>query len=152
MLGAKIGAYAGVPFMAVISPFGWGLLIWLVGTRILKSEFGYLKAVEVAGLSAVLVALEGIIRSLLILTTGNLWAATSPALFISGFDPQSTLHGALALLNVMTFWILGVRALGLAKLSGSSFAKAAAWVFGLWLAYSGLALAGGAAARAIAGK
>jgi hypothetical protein len=29
--------------------------------------------------------------------------------------------------------VLGVRSIGLARLAGSTFAKAAAWVFGFWL-------------------
>ena len=37
----------------------------------------------------------------------------------------------------MTFWLLAVRAMGLARLSGVSFIKAALWVFGIWAAYTG---------------
>jgi hypothetical protein len=38
----------------------------------------------------------------------------------------------------MTFWILAVRGVGLARLSGVSVAKAVTWVFGIWAAYTGL--------------
>jgi hypothetical protein len=35
--------------------------------------------------------------------------------------------------NIMSFWALAVRALGLAKLPGVPFRRALLWVFGLWL-------------------
>jgi hypothetical protein len=38
----------------------------------------------------------------------------------------------------MTFWLLAVRGIGLARLSGVSIARAIAWVFGVWVAYTGL--------------
>jgi hypothetical protein len=40
----------------------------------------------------------------------------------------------------MTLWLLTVRAIGLARLTGASTAKAAAWVFGLWGLYAGLVI------------
>ena len=74
---------------------------------------------------------------LLILGLGNLYASPSLMLLVKDFDPQNTVHGLLAIVNVMTFWLLAVRAVGLARLSGVSFAKAALWVFGIWAAYTG---------------
>ena len=68
---------------------------------------------------------------------GNLYAAPGLMLLVKDFDPQNTVHALLAIVNVMTFWVLAVRAIGLARLSGASFAKAAAWVFGIWAAYTG---------------
>ena len=68
---------------------------------------------------------------------GNIYAAPGLMLLVKDFDPQNTVHGLLGILNVMTFWVLAVRAIGLARLSGASFAKAAAWVFGIWAAYTG---------------
>jgi VIT1/CCC1 family predicted Fe2+/Mn2+ transporter len=69
---------------------------------------------------------------------GNLYASTSLVLFVKQFDPQNTVHSLLSVVNVMTFWLLAVRGIGLARLSGASFAKAVAWVFGVWVAYTGL--------------
>ena len=48
----------------------------------------------------------------------------------------------------MTFWLLAVRAIGLARLSGVSFAKAAVWVFGIWAAYTGFFIGLGALVQA----
>ncbi len=95
-----------------------------------------MKAVEVVGLANMINVLDVIVRTLLIVGLGNLYASVSPVLLVKDFDPQNTVHSLLAILNVMTFWLLGVRAVGLARLSGASFAKAAAWVFGIWAAYT----------------
>src|SRR5512138_1699306 len=48
-VGAKVGPYLGVVFTAAVGPFWWGLIIWMVGSKILKGGFEFMKAVEVAG-------------------------------------------------------------------------------------------------------
>ncbi len=148
-ISGVIGAYAGPVVVAFASPFWWGLIFWLVGTKALKGNFSYLKAVEVAGLSNMIAVLAAVIKPLLILVTGNLFASPSPVLFIKGFDPQNPLHSLLAVVNVMIIWILIVRSIGLARLSGVSFEKAAAWVFGLWITWTGLIIGFAAAIKAI---
>ena len=143
-----ISAVAGAPVFAFVSPFWWGLILWL-GGKVLKGNFEYLKAVEVAGLANMILVLDAVVRTLLILVTGNLFASLSLALAVKDFDPQNTLHGLCALVNVMLFWALLVRAIGLARLSGASVGKAALWVFGIWIAYTGALMGLGAAARAV---
>ena len=109
-----------------------------MGAGLLKGNFPYMKAVEVVGLANMIGVLEVIVKTLLIVGLGNLYASPSLVLLVKEFDPQNTVHSLLALVNVMTFWLLAVRGIGLARLSGVSFAKAAAWVFGIWAAYTGL--------------
>jgi hypothetical protein len=92
-----------------------------------------MKGVEVAGLSGMICVLESIVRPLLIMVMGSLYASPGLALFVTPFNPQNPVHGLLAAVNIMTFWVLAVRAIGLARLSGAGFGKAAAWVFGLWI-------------------
>lgn len=145
----KFSMYAGPPLAAFATPFWWGLILWLAGAKALKGGFGYMKAVEVAGLSAMIGVLDGIVRVMLILLTGNLYASLSPILLVKNFDPQNTAHALLGLVNVMLFWVLAVRAVGLSKLAGVSFARAAAWVFGIWAAYTGLITGFGLAMKAI---
>ena len=124
-------------FGGFVTPFFWGLIIWLVGAKLLKGNFPYMKAVEVVGLANMISVLDVIVKTLLIVGLGNLYAAPSLVLLVKEFDPQNTVHSLLAIVNVMTFWLLAVRAVGLARLSGASFAKAALWVFGIWAAYTG---------------
>jgi hypothetical protein len=107
--------------------------------------------VEVAGLSNMILALNVIVKTLLILITGNLFASTSLALVVKDFDPQSSVHSLLAMMDVMVLWLLTVRSIGLARLSGASIGKAAAWIFGIWIAFTGVMIGFGAAVRAVFG-
>ncbi len=150
-LSYTIGAAAGPVLGAFASPFWWGLILWLSGTKALKGNFPYMKAVEAAGLANMIMVLETIVRTLLILLTGNLFAGPSLALAVKDFDPQNTLHSLLAVANLMLFWVLMVRSIGLARLSGVAVGRAAVWVFGIWAAYTGLLLGLGAALRAAFG-
>jgi VIT1/CCC1 family predicted Fe2+/Mn2+ transporter len=151
VVGAEISAVTWSVFGAFISPFWGGLMIWLVGTKVLKGGFPYMKAVEVAGLANMISVLEAIVRTLLVVWMGNLYASSSLVLLLKDFDPQNPLIGILAAVNVMTFWLLAVRSVGLARLSGASFAKAAAWMYGIWAVLMALMIGFGFAFRAIAG-
>ncbi len=148
MVAAVVSAVAGTPMVAFALPFWWGLILWL-GGKVLKGNFSYMKAVEVAGLANMISVLDAVIRTLLILVTGNLFASPSLALAVKDFDPQNTLHTLCALVNVMLFWVLVVRSIGLARLSGASIGKAALWVFGIWATYTGALIGLGAALRAV---
>jgi hypothetical protein len=147
-ISSKIGAALVPVFGGFIMPFFWGLILWLVGTKVLKGNFPYMKAVEVVGLTNMINVLDVIVRTLLIIGLGNLYAAPGLGLLVKDFDPQNTVHALLAIVNVMVFWVLAVRAIGLARLSGASLAKAALWVFGIWAAYTGFFVALGAIMRA----
>ena len=125
-ISAKIGAAIVPVFAGFVTPFLWGLIVWLVGAKVLKGDFPYMKAVEVVGLANMISVLDAIVKTLLIVGLGNLYASPSLVLLVKDFDPQNTVHSLLAAVNVMTFWLLAVRAIGLARLSGASFAKAAA--------------------------
>jgi hypothetical protein len=109
-----------------------------VGTKALKAEFPYMKAVEFVGLGNMVGVLAAIVETLLRVGLGDYFASPGLMFLVKNFDPQNPVHSLLAVVNVMTFWLLAVRAMGLARLSGASFAKAVAWVFGVWVAYTGL--------------
>ena len=51
---------------------------------------------------------------------------------------MSLKFGLLSLLNVTTIWLLAVRSVGLARLSGIKFLPAALWVFGIYYAWMGM--------------
>jgi hypothetical protein len=146
-IGATVGAAVVPVFIGFASPFLWGLIVWLVGVKVLKGNFAYMKAVEVTGLANMIGVLGSIVTALLILLMGNLFASPSLMLVVKEFDSQNTLHSVLAAINVMTFWALAVKAIGLSRLSGASFGKAAVWVFGIWVAWTGLMISIGAAIR-----
>lgn len=136
-LSAKIGSAVAPVVAGVITPFFWGLIFWLLGAKLFKGNFPYMKAVEVVGLANMVAVLEVIVKTLLIVGLGNLYAAPSLGLLVKEFDPQNMVHALLAVVNIMTFWLLAVRAIGLARLSGASLTRAALWIFGIWAAYTG---------------
>jgi hypothetical protein len=150
-IGYKISAVVAPVMAAFILPFWGGLILWLVGSFALKGPFPYMKAVEVAGLANMILVLSVIVKTLLILITGNLFASPSLALVVKDFDPQNSVHSLLAVVNVMTLWLLAVRSIGLARLSGASAGQAAIWVFGIWAILTGAMIGFGAAVRAAFG-
>lgn len=150
-IGLKVNMALMPVFVAFITPFFWGLVLWLVGAKMMKGTFGFMKAVEVAGLANCVMLLETIVKTLLIILSGNLFAAPSLALLIKDFDPQNSLHGLLAAVNVMTLWLLIVRAIGLSRLAVISFNKAALVVFGIWAGYTTFWLGFGLAMKALFG-
>jgi hypothetical protein len=127
-------------------------VLWLITRFYLKVPLGYGKMLEVAGLAFMIMALAVVVKTLLIVLTGNLYAALSPVLFVKHFDPRSPLHNLLTLLDVMTIWLLAVRSIGLAKLTGASFGKTATAVFVVWLVCSGLMIGFSLAMQAIFAK
>jgi VIT1/CCC1 family predicted Fe2+/Mn2+ transporter len=151
-IGMKVNAVMMPAIAAWVLPFWGGLIIWLVGKFALKGTFSYMKAVEAAGLVNMIVALDAIVRTLLIVVTGNLFASPSLMLLVPDWNPENNVHALLALFNVMTFWTLAIRAIALARLSRQSFLKSAIWVFGLWVLYTGLIFVAGAAGRAVMAK
>jgi hypothetical protein len=150
-IGYKISAVVAPVMAAFILPFWGGLILWLVGSFALKGPFPYMKAVEVAGLANMILVLSVIVKTLLILITGNLFASPGLALVVKNFDPQNSVHSLLAVINVMTLWLLAVRSIGLARLSGTSTGRAAIWVFGIWAILTGAMIGFGAAVRAAFG-
>jgi hypothetical protein len=148
----QVGAYVGPPVAAFVTPFLWGFIIWLVGTKALHGNFPFMKAVEVSGLANMIGVLDGIVRTLLIFGTGHLFTSPSLALLLTEFHPENPVHALMAAINLMTLWALGVRAIGLARLSGASFLKSSLWVFGLWATYTAFAIGSAAAAQAMPHK
>lgn len=134
----KVGSVAAPVLTAFLIPFGWGLLLWLAGAKAMHGGFSYLKAVELAGLVSMLLVLDVVVRTLLIVVTGNLFAGPGLLLLVKDYDPQNAIHGLLALANVTLLWTLILRSLGLARFCRVSFGKAAVWVFGMWATYTAL--------------
>src|ERR1043166_1066450 len=126
-LGTKITAAIAPVMAGILIPVWWGLLVWLIGTKAFKSQFPFMKAIEIAGLANMITVLEAIVKTLLILVTSSAFATPSLALLIKDFDPQNPSHGALSAVNVMTFWFLAVVAIGLARLAGAATGRAVVW-------------------------
>ena len=112
------------------------LFVWLIGRFGLKGQFGYMRGVEVVGLSMMISVLGIIVSMLLTVIYGDPAMKPSPMLLLSHFDNQNWIHVLLAALDVTTLWYLAVLSAvlsaGLAQVTGRGFARAAMWIYGLW--------------------
>jgi hypothetical protein len=112
--------------------FGSALVIWAIGVIFYKAGFSYVKAMEASGLALVILLVGSIVGTLLILATGKVGIALSPAVFLSKYDPTNPAHLILNSLNVITLWYLGVLAIGLGKLSRRSALVPGLCLYGIW--------------------
>ena len=149
---SKVGAFVAPIFAAILIPVWWGLIAWLVGTKALRAQFPFIKGVEIAGLANMIGVLEAVVKALLVLVTGNIFASPSLALLVQEFDPQNPAHQLLAQGNVMTFWFLAVVAIGLARLCTVSFGRAIVWVLGIWAGCTALKIGFAFAVQAVFSK
>jgi len=127
-----IGIVSGV----VSSPvrlLWWALVLWLLGRWILKVRFSFVKALEVAGLAAMIVVLGVVVTLLLTVNLANFFATPSLALLVKDFDAARKSHLMLGAANVFSIWLVGVMSAGLARLAGVPFLRAAWVVFGFWV-------------------
>ena len=134
-VGMKIGPYLAPLFGAFLSPVLWALVLWIVGLKVFKAKFEYMKALEVTGLANAIAVLGDIVHTLLVVGLGNMFASASPTLLMNNADPQNPTFAVAAVFNITAIWMLAVRAIGLSKLCGVPFVRAAFWVFGLWFAW-----------------
>jgi hypothetical protein len=108
------------------------LIVWLIGRFALKGQWGYMRAAEVVGLSMMIAVLGIIISTLLRVIYGNPAMTAGPMLLLSHFDKNNRVHALLASLDATTLWYLAVLSVGLGRVSGGGFVRAAAWIYGLW--------------------
>jgi hypothetical protein len=138
-LGQGIGIAAVPVASVVVATFWWALMLWLIGAKLLRGEFSYGKAIEAAGLVAMIEVLNKVLTPLLQLVMGTVFAAPTLVLpLVKNFEATNALHLTLASVNILDVWGVAVSAVAVAKLSGASFAKAAAWVFAVWLVWKAL--------------
>lgn len=138
-----VGGSIGIIFYSFVSIFGWALVLWLLGRWLLKTRLGYMKMVEVAGLSSLIIALSMVVGTLLCVIFGRLNAGLSLAMLVNDFDISNRVHLLLGAANVFNFWHVAVLAIGLAKLSGASMARTAIVIFAYWVLAELLLIAAG---------
>ena len=123
-MGAVIGSFVRVIW--------WALVLWLFGKWFLKAQFDFGKTLEVAGLALMISVLGTIVTVLLTVNLARMFATPSLALVVRDFDATRKSHWFLAAANVFSFWQVAVLALGLARLAGVPFLRAAFLVFAYW--------------------
>lgn len=108
-------------------------MLWFIGRVFLKTRFPFLKALEVVGLTGIILLLGIVVTGLLIAATGDATAHPSLSLLAGKLNPSHGLRKVLDLFNLFHLWTTAVLAVGLSRLTGVTFKEAAFWVFGYWL-------------------
>jgi hypothetical protein len=129
----KVAGSMAAALICFARVFWWAFLLWLLGRRFLKAPFGYLKALEVAGLALMISVLGGIVMLLLTVNLAKMFATPSLALVVADFDATRKSHLLIGAANLFSFWLVGVLSVGLAKLAGVPFLRAAWFVFAVWV-------------------
>ena len=127
-----LGSISAV-FVSFARVFWWGFILWLLGRTLLKTPVVYPKTLEVAGLALMISVLGTVVTLLLTVNLGRMFATPSLALAVSDFDATRKSHLMLGTINVFSFWLVGVMSVGLARLSGASFMRAAFPVLAFWV-------------------
>jgi hypothetical protein len=119
--------------VGILRVLWWAFILWLLGRWLLKVRFGYPKALEVAGLGVMIGVLGTIVMLLLMVNLPSLFATSNLSLAVSDFDASRKSPLLLGVANVFAFWLMGVLSVGLGKLAGVPFLRAAWFVFAAWL-------------------
>lgn len=128
----KLFAGFGGIVAGLVKVFGWALVLWLLSRSLLKVPLDFMKAAEIAGLSAMIAVLGTIVTLLLQVNFSN--PASSPNLALTvNFDQKNPMHLILAALNLFDLWHLFVMAVGLSRLTGATFTRTSFTVVGFWL-------------------
>jgi len=139
----KIFGSAGVVVAGFVRVLWWAFILWLVGRWVLRTPVGFSKAVEVAGLTTMIVVLGSIVALLLTLNVGRLGVGPSLALAVKDFDFNRKSHLFAGAANVFAFWQLIVTSVGLARLANVPFIRAAWAVFACWMIQESLLIMSG---------
>jgi hypothetical protein len=129
----KVMGAAGAVVINVLRMLWWALVLWLLGRWALKTEFGWVKSLEVVGLALMISVLGTLVTVLLQVNFSRMFATPSLALAINDFDVSRKSHLMLGAINLFSIWQVGVLAVGLAKLAGTPFLRAAWVVFTYWV-------------------
>lgn len=129
----KVAGTFGVLVSGFVTPFAWGLILWLLAAFLLKEPIPYMQAVEAAGIAMPILLLAVIFSSLLTVAMGRLFSTASLALLITDFDPTNKMHLTLGALNLFYLWMATVMGIALSVLTGKSLVKSLVGVFGVWI-------------------
>ena len=120
---------------AVVGTFWSAFVLWFIGRIFLKTRFPFWKAMEVVGLTGMILALGTIVTALLIAATGQASARPALSILVEPSNPGTKAYTGLEAMNFFHLWTATVLAIGLSKLARVSFKEAAFWVFGYWVAF-----------------
>jgi hypothetical protein len=126
-----------VVMTAFAGTFWSAFVLWFLGRMFLKVRFPFLKAIEVVGLTGMILVLGAVVTGLLIVATGDAAARPALSIFVGPSNPGTKAYAWLEAMNLFHLWATTVLAVGLSKLAGVSFKESAFWTFGYWVALRG---------------
>jgi predicted outer membrane lipoprotein len=129
----KISGAVGAMVISFARVFWWAFALWLLALIFVRVRIPYLKALETTGLASLIGTLGMVVTLLLQINLGRSTATPSLALAVSDFDPGNKMHMVMGALNLIQVWMVLVMGVGLAKLSGIPFSRAALLVLGCYL-------------------
>ncbi|HLH56870.1 MAG TPA: YIP1 family protein [Verrucomicrobiae bacterium] len=124
---------AGAVLGSFWSVLWWGLVLWIMARRLLRVQVGFGKALEIAGLSMMINVLGGIVGLLLMVSLKKIDAAAGVTLVTKSFEATRKGNAFAITGNVFAIWLVGVRAVGLARLTNAPFLRAAWLVATFWV-------------------
>lgn len=128
----KISGAVGAVFAAFIQVLWWAFILWLLGRWCFKTQVGYGKSMEVAGLAVMISILGSIVSLLLTVSLDRVGAGPNLALVVKDFDLTRKSHLFMGAANLFSFWMVAVISSGLARLVGVPWVRAALPVFAYW--------------------
>jgi hypothetical protein len=125
-------AAASAVLVSFVRVFWWALVLRLLAQLFLKVPLPYAKMLEVAGLGTMISVLAALVSLLLSLEfTGGSHAA-GLGLVVSDFAATRQNSVVLGAAAIFSFWFISVTSVGLARLGGVPFLRAAWLVFAFW--------------------
>ncbi|MFI5251475.1 MAG: YIP1 family protein [Bacteroidota bacterium] len=134
--GSKLGtifAAVSVFGVAVVIFFAIPLVVWLSAQLFLQYKGGYMKIVEMYGLTTFIAFLGGVVTILMmhiflsIYATPGAWLA-----LMQSYDRHNPVHNVINAINIFTLWQVALVGVGLSKSSGKPTGNGMAVAFGLW--------------------
>jgi hypothetical protein len=130
-----MGIFGAIGMMVtmVILFFTEALIIWVLGKYVLGGNAGYLKSLEVVGLSNVVAAVGLPIMTLLVIIYGDPSANPGPMLLLRPFDHHNKLHLIISAFNIFSVWSMIVMGIGVARVNKAASVKGVAVCLVIWV-------------------
>ena len=128
VIGAAVAAVG-----SFVNVLWWGFVLWLLARILLRLPVPFGRSMEVAGLAMMINVLGGVVLLALLSNLGQAGPAPSLSLLTKDANAAGTSRSLAIVVNVFSIWVVMVRAIGLAKLTGTSYFRAGWAVFTFWL-------------------
>jgi hypothetical protein len=129
----KSAAAIGGAVFGMVRVFWWGFVLWFLARVFLRQPVPYGKALEVAGLAAMVALLSTVVMLALTVNIGDSFSASGFTLSVTDLASAGSRNLTAVVLNLMNFWLIMVLGIGLARLTGQIWIRGAFVVFGYWL-------------------